>query len=209
MNHKRNCIKTGVLTIMMFLIPVISMAGNLEPTAAPGSTMHTLEELYAKQAANEAKIDALTETLNAFIGGTNRFLDMQNGTVKDMRTGLIWLKNANCYGAQTWDAAMEAVSELGNGACGLSDGSVQGQWRLPTMEELQGIGTDPPTARTTLGYPLVTWTTPAEPFLNVQPSPPYWSGTPELGDYVWFVYMNDGYVDAYRRTNSIYVWPVR
>jgi hypothetical protein len=35
-----------------------------------------------------------------------RFRDNCNGTVTDNLTGLIWLKNANCFGVQ-WTAALE------------------------------------------------------------------------------------------------------
>ena len=37
-------------------------------------------------------------------GEVDRFLDMRDDTIIDCRTGLLWLKNANCYGMQTWDA---------------------------------------------------------------------------------------------------------
>ncbi|MCP4715416.1 MAG: hypothetical protein GY868_09880, partial [Deltaproteobacteria bacterium] len=33
---------------MMFFIPVASLAGDLEPSAAPDSTMKTLQEIYDK-----------------------------------------------------------------------------------------------------------------------------------------------------------------
>jgi hypothetical protein len=74
-----------------------------------------------------------------------RFTDNGNGTVTDKRTGLRWLKNANAAGVTfTWDDATAAVNNLKDGVAGLSDGSRAGDWHLPTKEELQGIGTDPP-----------------------------------------------------------------
>ena len=35
-----------------------------------------------------------------------RFTDNTNGTVTDNLTGLIWLKNANCFGEKSWSAAL-------------------------------------------------------------------------------------------------------
>jgi hypothetical protein len=41
-----------------------------------------------------------------------RYRDNRNGTVKDMCTGLIWLKNANCFGMLNWKEAKEKVANL-------------------------------------------------------------------------------------------------
>jgi len=41
-----------------------------------------------------------------------RYRNNRNGTVKDMCTGLIWLKNANCFGTVKWEAAKEKVAYL-------------------------------------------------------------------------------------------------
>jgi hypothetical protein len=71
-----------------------------------------------------------------------RFIDNQDGTVTDKLTGLIWLKNTNCFGMMDWQSANLAVTHLKDGDCGpdtalmLSDGSSAGDWRLPTMGEL-------------------------------------------------------------------------
>ena len=71
-----------------------------------------------------------------------RYIDNKDGTVTDSLTGLIWLKNANCFGMMNWKGAMLAAKNLKDGDCGpnpaliLSDGSSVGDWRLPTMSEL-------------------------------------------------------------------------
>lgn len=71
-----------------------------------------------------------------------RFIDNKDGTVTDSLTGLIWLKNTNCFGMMDWESAWLAVNSLKDGDCGpdpaliLSDGSSAGNWRLPTMKEL-------------------------------------------------------------------------
>jgi len=66
-----------------------------------------------------------------------RFADNGNGTVTDRLTNLIWLKNANCYGARNWEQALADANGLNTGECGLSDGSTAGQWRLPNVREQQ------------------------------------------------------------------------
>ncbi len=57
---------------------------------------------------------------------TPRFVDLNNGSVKDMLTGLIWLKNADCFGVMTWQDALHIVQNVESGWCGLTDGSSAG-----------------------------------------------------------------------------------
>jgi hypothetical protein len=139
----------------------------------------------------------------------DRFLDNGDGTVKDCRTDLIWLQNANCYGRGFyWNTAMSYAADLNSGECGLSDGSVEGDWHLADKEELQGIGTDPPaTWQTTV--PSVTWTKPGSPFVNVESDSPYWSSTEYNTDDAWRVSMSNGYLYHFLKSRNCYVWPVR
>src|SRR5207247_1171111 len=65
----------------------------------------------------------------------NRYVDCGDGTVTDTVTGLIWLKNANCFSIQTYSAANQAAAGLAAGQCGLTDASSAGDWRLPTKAE--------------------------------------------------------------------------
>ncbi len=142
--------------------------------------------------------------------GAFNFIDNGDGTVTDARTGLIWLKNANPWGIINWYDARTHCASLASGQAGLIDGSIAGQWRLPTKTELEGIGTDPP-ATWEQYYPFVTWTMPGAPFTGVQFSHGYWSGTSEDDDYAWYVFINVGYVhyDYYGKINGIFAWPVR
>jgi len=68
-----------------------------------------------------------------------RFTDNGNGTVTDNLTGLIWLKNANCFDIRSWATALTDASMLNSGECGLTDGSVEGNWRLPNVREMQSL----------------------------------------------------------------------
>jgi len=142
-----------------------------------------------------------------------RFIDNNNGTVTDKRTGLIWLKTANLCGKKTWFEAEMYCAGLAHGIAGLSDGSFFGQWRLPEPEELQGLGTDPPEAWLPFyyNYPLVLWTMPGEPFTDVQPYN-YWShqisGSYGLR-FTTAVSMSSGFTGEMINSYKYYVWPVR
>ena len=68
-----------------------------------------------------------------------RFTDNGNGTVSDNLTGLIWLKNANCFGQNQKNGAISASNMLKDNDCGLSDGSSSGDWRLPNRFELESL----------------------------------------------------------------------
>ena len=68
-----------------------------------------------------------------------RFTDNGDGTVTDNLTALIWLKNANCFGAKNWATALSDANALASGSCGLSDGSIAGGWRLPNGNELHSL----------------------------------------------------------------------
>jgi len=68
-----------------------------------------------------------------------RFCRLGDGTVEDVVTGLVWLENADCVGSRPLAVATSRVEALGNGLCGLSDGSAPGDWRFPTLAELQSL----------------------------------------------------------------------
>jgi len=140
--------------------------------------------------------------------GAFNFIDNGNGTVIDTRTNLIWLKNANT-GNRNWADAMAYCSSLASGMAGLTDGSVAGGWRLPSKQELQGIGTDPP-ATWFERYPPVAWTMPGAPFTGVQ-AYAYWSSTMSDGLYngCWELHMDNGFTYEAINSYAMCVWPVR
>ena len=77
--------------------PGMVKAGSLEPTAVPGPTMHTLDELYHK--LSEIQGQNINIMKNA---GMARFVDNGDGTVTDRWTSLIWLQNANPSWYKKW-----------------------------------------------------------------------------------------------------------
>jgi hypothetical protein len=130
-----------------------------------------------------------------------RFTDNANGTVTDNLTGLIWLKNANCFGTKIWNDALAAANSLATGSCGLTDGSKASDWHLPTIRELRGL------VYVSRSYPALTS---GHPFTAVQ-AHDYWSSSTGANDTdgAWTVDMGSGFVDGYGKGSGYYVWPVR
>ena len=132
-----------------------------------------------------------------------RFTDNGNGTVTDNLTGLIWLKNANCFEGKDWDTALGDCNGLKDGDCALSDGSSAGDWRLPNAKELFSL--------IDLGQYSPALPS-GHPFTGVQ-SNFYWSSTTidSYSSIAWYVGMNFGDVSYGSKTfdYNYYVWPVR
>lgn len=97
-----------------------------------------------------------------------RFVDNGDGTVSDRLSGLVWLKNAGCFSPTSWAAALTAANQLASGACGLSDGSTAGKWRMPNVNELESL------VDVARANPAVSS---AHPFANINLSNAYWSST--------------------------------
>ena len=183
-----------------------------EPANGPGGTMHTLDEIYdlVGERAPVPKTGQTTKYADGDDGDlqkgvawpSTRFTDNSDGTVTDNLTGLIWLKDANCWGGQTWANALTNANGLASGSCGLTDGSVAGDWRLPNLRELYSLvdSSRPPSPVIPTGHP----------FDNVQ-SDEHWTSTTcaDDTDYAWLVYLYDGSVYSGGKTVTCYVWPVR
>lgn len=135
------------------------------------------------------------------VAANPRFTDVGDGTVKDNLTGLVWLRNANCFGASTWFESLSQSNALASGACGLTDGSVPGTWRLPNIKELQSL----------LDYgqsaPALP---PGHPFAAVE-TYAYWTSTTvkNYPDVAWFVRLFSGYVLYDDKLAVALVWPVK
>ena len=140
-----------------------------------------------------------------------RYTDNGDGTVTDNRSGLIWLKKANCFCRQNWKTAMQSAANLAHGRCGLRDGSRAGMWRLPTILELEAMMDekyDSPTLSNAAG--TGPWKE-GDAFSGVQTFY-YWSSTPYATDTndAWFVYFGyGGVVHDGDKTTPVCVWPLR
>lgn len=132
-----------------------------------------------------------------------RFEDNGNGTITDHLTGLIWLKNANCgISTMYWYDSLTYCNTLASGSCGLSDGSVAGDWRLPNIIELESL------VNAEESNPAA-WLN-IQGFINVQSS--YYCSASTYAydtDSAWFVHMGRGFVAYSNKSNIYYVWPVR
>jgi hypothetical protein len=144
-----------------------------------------------------------------------RFTENGNGTVTDNLTGLIWLKNADCFPGSgnglTWEGSLQAANSLATPSCGLSDGSVAGDWRLPNRNELQSLldfGFINPALSNAAG--TAQWTD-GDAFSGVQ-SGSYWSSTtlPEFPNRAWLIFLSNGEILPVLKVQITgHVWPVR
>ncbi len=131
-----------------------------------------------------------------------RFEDNEDGTITDHLTGLIWLKNANCAGEMNWNDALYYCNNLSNGSCGLTDGSVAGDWRLPNVIELESLVN----AEKAIS---AVWLN-SQGFTYVQ-SQYYWSATTSTSvtSNAWIVRMSYGSENYTNKFYIYYVWPLR
>jgi Protein of unknown function (DUF1566) len=132
-----------------------------------------------------------------------RFEDNGDGTITDHLTGLVWLQNASCFPGMNWSDALSASNNLSSGTCGLTDGSVAGNWRLPNVIELESL----------VNYGVMRpygWLN-SQGFIDVRGANMYyWSGTTDANDsrYSWAVYYYKGIVFRNYKTSESHIWPV-
>ena len=143
---------------------------------------------------------ALTITLAIGTGGVYaQMIDNNDGTITDTGSSLVWLKNVNCFGFRPWASAMSAAGSLQSGMCGLTDKSVAGQWRLPSIYELQSM------VGKTAGFTNMT---------NL-----FWSSTTSPGvggSFAFYIDINRPHpadcpncMSCMLKTSNLTFWPVR
>jgi hypothetical protein len=203
------------MNLRLTFLPAIALlaalsiqAGSLEPPPGPVSPTRPPDTCYDNTG--------------------NRFVDCGDGTIKDTVTNLYWLKNANCFGSRLWADASKDAANLAHGQCGLTDGSLPGDWRLPTL----GCPTDNacpgasasgefgvllnlaaangcqfPSVPDTMGNGC--WSE-GDPFSGVQLAN-YWSSSvfALLPQNAWCAILNGGIGGADFKGSPFEVWPVR
>jgi len=174
-------LKLSLCAILIAGAAVLYAAGSGKQLPVTGQTeVHTTNDDGSYQTGNDVP--------------STRFLDNGDGTVTDNMTGLMWVKSPDST-TRTWANALTYCEGL--------DSASHTDWRLPTVSELETLTNYSQNAP-------ATWLN-GQGFSNVQSSY-YWSSTtyaPGAG-YAWsVVYMYNGYVNIYAKTNYNYVWPVR
>jgi hypothetical protein len=147
-----------------------------------------------------------------------RFVDNANGTVTDTATHLIWLKNGTCLGLKNFADATTAAAALGQGttdgnACGLTDGSQAGQWRLPSEDGRSSPYTGAKELESILAahYPDCTSNPCIDPIFEATASNGYWSSSTysDNPDAAWGVNFTEGFVGLVGKSSGIQVRAVR
>jgi len=134
-----------------------------------------------------------------------RFVDNENGTVTDRLTGLLWLKDANCFGVKAWYDALDTITDFNiqqdNYSC-VDYTSSYTDWRLPNRKELRSL----------IDYSKYEPALPENhPFMNVAYS--YWSSTSLSPKYspeqAWVISTWGGGMGNELKSFLYLVWPVR
>jgi hypothetical protein len=121
----------GALALALVMsLASVARGGSLDPTAPPGSTMRTLEELQpawnkelsATGGCTSDRFDCI------FFSGSPLFTDL---AVHDRETGLVWVRNPHEAFDTAWKDAVTACQDLNLGG--------HFGWRLPAVEELSSL----------------------------------------------------------------------
>jgi len=137
---------------------------------------------------------------------SSRFNNNGNGTITDKMTGLVWLKNANCFGYKPWTTALNKANTLSNGTCSLADGSKAGDWRLPNRKEMLSLLNrqqgDSIIYLGEYGFSAIQ-----QPTAGVL----YWTSTTsaENDSRAWSVNFSDSSINYSEKDYVGYIWPVR
>jgi hypothetical protein len=153
-------------TVIRFLtMPTHDVPSANFTASRPGDKMASLPR--TGQTTSYASGDDSSTQKGVAWPGT-RFTDNSDGTVTDHLSGLIWLKNAGCFTPTDWYSALSTANQLASGACGLTDGSTPGKWRMPNANELESL------VDVSQVNPAVST---GSPFININLTNAYWSST--------------------------------
>jgi hypothetical protein len=189
MSAKKKIIIGLVMFIAVMSVTLIATemlrAGQLTPSAPPGSTMKSLDQIpgsWSQKIPNAA----------------DRFVLVLDGAgVLDKETGLVWLKSPDTV-KRTWQDANDYCT------C-LTAGGRRG-WRLPTRDELLSIFDFDVSAAPALPA--------GHPFNNIPQTCLFWSSTSDTCAWgvpaAWVVRCATGCPFCDDKTHSDwYTWPVR
>lgn len=165
--------------------------------------------VFMRVVGNRTPVDC--RTCGGILSEGGRWCDAGDGTVRDTTTDLRWLKKTDWGGLKPWQSAVDyddahlkaGTLEASTPGADLSDGSVQGDWRLPTKNELLCIRQGPEAIGASNTY-----------FFTGVQAAYYWSSTtissPSSAAWVVHPTLTNGPAEnGYYKTDSAYVWPVR
>ena len=134
-----------------------------------------------------------------------RFADQGDGTLIDNKSGLMWLKDSQCFGKRKWAGTFQAIERLNRypHRVGCKEYTkTYEDWQLPdlaTLAELTDGATDNP----------ADWL--SQQGATDVPARDYWSVTenPLNIYYAWALNLRHGTPRNYAKTFPLFVWPVR
>ena len=133
-----------------------------------------------------------------------RFTDNGDGTVTDMLTGLMWLKDGGCLSKKSWSDALNAVSDFNTAPLQYGCAGYAGaytDWRVPDIREIESL----------INYGVADtsgWLN-ISGFTNIRSSY-YWSSTTyQSGIQAWVINMLDGKEMLASKKKGNYVLAVR
>jgi hypothetical protein len=132
------------------------------------------------------------------VGGGQRFIDNGDGTIIDLATGLMWIKDPAQVGLDLRMYWYDAIN-----ACENLDFAGHEDWRLPNINELMSIVDH---SRYSPAFDTMFFIPPSDLFT------PYWSSTSNASwmDGAWAMYPYDGYKTSWGKPwDTCFVRPVR
>ena len=167
------------IIIAVLFVPGMVKAGNLEPSAGPGPTMKTLDEI--------------PPTWSQKLPAAERFVIVLDGAaVLDKETGLVWEKSPDSA-YRDWPTA---VSYCYTKTVGDRKG-----WRLPTIEEFASL-IDAAQSNPALpsGHPFLNLKT--DYYWSS-------TTLADITNKAWFMGLSSGFMDTTLKTVGLIVWAVR
>ncbi len=200
----RKTLAVNVCAVMVVTLS-LALASLVSPDAALAGTWIALPktgQIASYAEGDDGKIQAGVKWPSP------RFTDNGDGTITDSLTGLMWLKDANCFGKMRWQDGLNAVASFNSNPW---DYDCQDyttdytDWRLPNINELESLVNAGATVN-------AAWLT-ENGFVHVQPDY-YWSSTTmaKVGDvsHAYVVGMWGGNTHVFnKKPDTMYILPVR
>ncbi len=188
--------------VFLLFIPILSFAGVIELPQTGQTTCYDSSGnvINCAGTGQDGDIQAGVDWPDP------RFKDNEDGTITDNLTGLMWLKDGNCFGSATWEDALNIIADFNSNSVNYNCQDYTANysdWVLPNINELKSlINADEPN--------MATWLNNVG-FINVQIEK-YWSSTTYIYNTAqkWAVSMDYGFIDSRDKGyDFIKVWAVR